>query len=190
MMSSAAQTPVDPRFELPPQFIVADRRLAGAAHDLWRRSGGLRVADYADHSLIVADPAGAATIVSAGAAIEATFGLSAGMPLDGLTGLAAEVRAACDLIVFDPQPVPFEASLAAPGCACVLVRGVALPLTDGFDASGIPHQVQFVINWRELLDRAATTRLRREIGAALRLARPVSTKSDPFLPKSARKSLR
>jgi hypothetical protein len=112
------------------------------------------------------------------------------MRLDGLHGLAAELRAACDLIVFDPQPVPFEASLAAPGCACILVRGVALPLSDALDASGIPHQVQVILNWRELLDRAATTRLRHEIGAALRLVRPKSTKIDPFLPKNAQKTLR
>jgi hypothetical protein len=189
-MSTAADLPVDPRFELPPQFVVADRRMAGVLRDLWRRSGGLRVADYANHALVLADPAGAATIVSAGAAIEATFGLAAGMPLDGLTGLAAEVRAACDLIIFDPQPVPFEASLTAPGRAGVMVRGVALPLSDGLDASGIPYQVQFVINWRELLDRAATTRLWREIGAALRLVRPNLMKSDPFLPNSAQKSPR
>ncbi len=190
MSSAAAELPVDPRFELPPHFLVVDRRMAGAARDLWRRSGGVRISSFDDHALIVADPAGNAVIISAGAAIEAMFGLVAGMRLDGLTGLAAEVRAACDLIVFDPQPVPFEASLDAPGRACVLVRGIALPLSDGLDASGIPHQVQFVINWRELLDRAATTRLRREIGAALRLARPNFAKTDPFLPKTAQKPVR
>ena len=186
-MSSAADLPVDPRFEQPPHFLVVDRRMAGVARDLWQRSGGMPVAEFADHALVIADPAGDATIISAGAAIEAMFGLCAGMRLDGLSGLAAGVRAACDLTLFDPKPVPFAASLDAPGLACVLVRGVALPLSDGLDAGGVPHQVQLVINWRELLDRAATTRLRREIGAAMRLARPNSAKMDPFLPKSLQK---
>jgi hypothetical protein len=83
--------------------------------------------------------------------------------------------------------VPFEACLAAPGRACVLVRGVALPLSEGRDPDMIPHLVQIFINWRELLDRAATTRIRREIGTALRIAAPNPTKTDPFMLKNARK---
>ena len=114
-MSSAADLPVDPRFEPPPHFLVVDRRMAGVARDLWQRSGGMPVAEFADHALVIADPAGDATIISAGAAIEAMFGLCAGMRLDGLSGLAAEVRAACDLIVFDPKPVLFEASAGRAG---------------------------------------------------------------------------
>ena len=189
-MSSAADLPVDPRFELPPQFAVVDRRMAWPARDLWRQSGGRRLAEFADHALVVADPAGSAIIVSVGAAIEAIFGLSAELRLDGLTGLAPEVRAACDLIVFDPQPVPFEASFSAPGWACMLVRGVALPLSDELDAGGIPLRVQIFINWRELLDRVATTRTRREIGAALQPARSKCAKIYPFLLRIAKNSPR
>ncbi len=114
-----------------------ERRLTGAAHDLWQRSGGLNVAEFADNAIVIVDPAGKATIIRAGAAIEATFGLAAGMRLNGLPGLATELRAACDL--------------------------------------------------RELLDRAATTRIRREIGTALRIAAPNPTKADPFMLKNARK---
>jgi hypothetical protein len=164
-----------------------ERRLTGAAHDLWQRSGGLNVAEFADNAIVIVDPAGKATNIRAGAAIEVTFGLAAGMRLNGLPGLAAELRAACDLIAFDPQPVPFEACLAAPGRACVLVRGVALPLSEGRDPDMIPHLVQIFINWRELLDRAATTRIRREIGTALRIAAPNPMKADLFMLKNARK---
>jgi hypothetical protein len=189
-MSSAADLPVEPRFEPPPQFAVIDRRMAGAARDLWQQSGGMHVDAFADHALVIADPAGAAVIINAGMAIEAVFGLSAGMRLDGLTGLAAEVRAACDLIVFDPRPVPFEASLAGVGRTCILVRGIALPLSDALDESKIPQRVQVILNWRELLDRSATTRLRREIGAALRLSRPNHVKIDPFKPNKPQKLVR
>jgi hypothetical protein len=189
-MSSAVDLPNDPRSEQPRHCLANERRLTGAARDLWQRSGGLQVAEFAGNAIVVVDPAGKATIISAGAAIEATFGLAAGMRLDGLSGLAAELRAACDLIAFEPQPVPFEACLTAPGRACVLVRGVALPLSEGRDADAIPHLVQIFINWRELLDRAATTRIRREIGAALRISTPNPTKNDPFILKNARKAPR
>ena len=189
-MPSVADLPVEPRFEPPPQFAVIDRRMAAAARDLWQQSGGMRVDAFADHALVIADPAGTAMITNAGIAIEAVFGLSVGMRLDGLTGLAAEVRAACDLIVFDPRPVPFEASLAGVGRACVLARGIALPLFDGLDTSKIPDKVQVILNWRELLDHSATTRLRREIGDALRLSRPNPAKIDPFMLKTSRKLFR
>ncbi len=189
-MSSAADQPNDPHFEKSRHRLANERRLPGAARALWQRSGGLHVAEFADNAIVIVDPAGKATIIRTGAAIEATFGLAAGMRLDGLSGLAAELRAACDLIAFDPQPVPFEACLAAPGRACVLVRGVALPLSEGRNAGKIPHLVQIFINWRELLDRAATTRLRREIGAALRISAPNLTKNDPFILKNARKTPR
>ena len=189
-MSSDADLPVEPNFEPPPQFAVIDRRMAGAARDLWQQSGGMHVDAFADQALVIADPAGAAIIIDAGIAIEAVFGLSAGMQLDGLTGLAAEVRAACDLIVFDPRPVPFEASIAGVERACILVRGIALPLSHALDKSKIPHKVQVILNWRELLDRSATTRLRREIGDALRLSRPNRAKIDPFKQNKPQKLFR
>ena len=132
-------------------------------------------------------PMGKATIIHAGAAIKATFGLAAGMRLEVLPGLAAELRAACDLIIFDPQPVPFETCIMASGRACVLVRGVALPLSERRNPDMIPHLVQIFVNWRELLDRAATTRLRQEISATLRILTSNPTKTDPFTLKNALK---
>jgi len=75
----------------------------------------------------------------------------------------------------------------ASGRACVLVRGVALPLSERRNPDMIPHLVQIFVNWRELLDRAATTRLRQEISAALRILTSNPTKTDPFILKNALK---
>ena len=163
----------DCRFDVPPRFGVIERRMSGLALDAWAMGGQRRVAGFDDNSLIITDPAGAAIIAAVGAPITATFGLAPGMMLAGHAGLGGECAAACDLIALRPLPVPFEASLAAPGSDCILVRGIALPLSDSDD-------VQIVVNWREVLNRAATTRLRREFGAALRISATKSARIDPF----------
>lgn len=189
MRSAAAIEWSDLRFEMPPHFVVMERRLAGQALDRWHAGGRRMVAGFDDNSLVITDPAGLATIESVGAGITAAFRLAVGMRLDGRDGLAAEIRAACDLIAIDPRPLPFEASLAAPARALILMRGIALPIGAGLsapDPGQFPDRVQIIMNWREVLDRAATTRLRRELGAALRLVRPISSKIDPFSPKTAR----
>ncbi|MFZ4690212.1 MAG: hypothetical protein ACOYLS_13315 [Polymorphobacter sp.] len=178
MRRAAATYWSDLGFDLPPRFVVVERRMAGQALDRWNAAGGGPVAGFESNSLLIADPAELARIEQAGAAITATFGLAAGMALDGRDGLAAELRAACDLIAIDPRPVPFEASLSAPGRALVLVRGIALPV----DGPGV-DRVQIVMNWREVLNRTATARLRRDLGVALRLVPTISAKIDPFLPK-------
>jgi hypothetical protein len=173
---------MDARFELPPQFVIAERRMAGQAIDRWRLGGKTLVTGFDSHSLIITDPAGAPVIEYAGDAIGAAFALAAGMRLEGREGLVAEVRAACDLIALDPQPVPFELSLTT-AAALILARGVALPIGPGLEPAKpgqIPDRVQVVLNWREVLDRAATTRLRRELGASLRLVPPILAKTDPF----------
>jgi hypothetical protein len=42
-------------------------------------------------------------------------------------------------------------------------------------------RVQIIVNWRELLSRSASGRLKRELGAALQsLVRPNISKADPF----------
>lgn len=181
--NSSANRLIDARFELPPRFVVAERRMAGQAIDQWRATGNALVTGFDAHSLIIADPAGMATIEAVGSAIAAVFGLGPGMRLDGRDGLAAEARAACDLIAIRPQPVPFELSMTTPSAALILARGVALPIGNGrtmADQGQLPDRVQIIINWREVLDRAATTRLRSELGAALRLVSPVLAKNDPF----------
>jgi hypothetical protein len=175
---------LDTGFDIPPQFVVAERRMTGRAIDCWKSGGGGLVDGFAANSLVVVDPAGAAWITAAGDAIGRSFGLAPGMRLDGRAGLACELRAACALVAIDPQPVPFEASLPSPAGGVMLVRAVALPVIDPPADAGSavpPDQVQFVISWREVLNRAATTRLRRELGAELRLVARDSTRIDPFL---------
>lgn len=162
------------RFDLPVGVSRFERRLPSRAIDAWLAAGGEAADGFEANSLFVRDPAGRPVIAQAGRAVTATFGLTAGMPLDG-RGLAAEARAACDLIALRPEPVPFEATITGPGRACILTRGVALPL--GRDI----EMVQVIVSWREVLNRAATARLRRELGDALRSARfPYA--GDPFRP--------
>ena len=179
-MRSAATDPGTGRysptqqFEVPVGLARIERRLAGRAIDAWLAAGGEAADGFEANSLFVSDPAGRPTIVHAGRAISAIFGLEPGMALDG-PGLAAEARAACDLIALRPEPVPFEATIAGPGRACILTRGVALPLGRDIEI------VQVIVSWREVLNRAATARLRRELGEALRSTR-IPGLRDPFLP--------
>ena len=187
MRGTAANIQDDPRFELPPQFVVNERRMAGRAIDRWRSGGKALVTGFDSYSLIVIDPGGTAAIEYAGDVIAAAFGLGTGMRLEGRGGLAAEVRAACGLIAIDPQPVPFEFSLNTADAALILGRGVALPIAADAavtEPSQIPDRVQIVVNWREMLDRDATTRLRRQLGTALRLVPRILAITDPFFAKS------
>ena len=168
-------------FDPPPRFATLERRMSGLALEVWAAGGGDAVSGFAENSMILSDIGGETRIDSIGALVAASFDLAIGMALIGRPGMAAEITAACDLIALRPRPVPFEASLAAPGRALVLARGVALPLAQQGDMA---ERVQIVVNWREVLNRAATARLRREIGTALRNSMPRIAVSDPFLPKS------
>jgi hypothetical protein len=170
---------VDAEFDVPPSFVVAERRMAGRAVDCWRACGGGAVDGFTANSLIIVDPAGIAWISCVGDAVSRSFGLAVGMRLDGRLGLASELRAACGLIAIDPQPVPFETSLPALSGGVLLVRGVALPIDAC--AGVLPDRVQIIVNWREVLNRAATTRLRHELRAELRLVSKDSRRFDPFL---------
>lgn len=83
------------------------------------------------------------------------------------------------------RPIPFEASLSAAGGSLVLVRGIVLPL---ISPRHNIDTVQVVLSWREVLNRSATRRLRRELGDALRslsadtsfTAGPARLLRDPF----------
>lgn len=167
-------------FDLPPHFPMTERRLAARALVQWSHDRCSLVRGHDASSILIAEPDGHAVITSAGDAVAATFGLQPGMHLDGAGGLAAELRAACDLIAIDMKPVPFEANLPAPGRAGILTRGVALPIG--------PHMetVQVILSWRELLDRSATRRLRREVGVALRNLPRKTPQIDPFSPEMSR----
>lgn len=167
-------------FDLPPHFPMTERRLASRALALWSEDRCRPVSGHDTNSITIAEPDGHAVITSVGEAVMATFDLLPGAHLDGRQGLAAELRAACHLIAIDLKPVPFEANLSAPGRACILARGVALPIGPRME------MVQVILSWREVLDRSATRRLRREIGAALRHLAPPAAKIDPFSPEMSR----
>ncbi len=170
------------RFELPPRFALFERRMAGIARDRWANSGGGAVQDFPGHSLVLADPGGAAVVRSVGRDIAAAFGFAAGRRLAGEPGLAEDIVAAGDAALHAAAPVTFEAAVATPRGATFLARGVALPLADGHDTGC----VQIVVNWRELLGAAAMARLRRQIGAEWRRGTAVAASHDPFAPIPAR----
>ena len=163
----------DSAFDLPPHFPIVERRRVGMAEGDWRRAGRALVAGFDDHSVIVDDPGGAARLRRVGQAVTDTFGLFADMMLTRHDAIGAELCAACDLIALRPEPLHFEASLMAPRLACILLRGVALPIEN--DAA-----VQIVLTWREVLDRAATARLRRDLTTALRFSPRFPCNFDPF----------
>ena len=86
-----------PRLAQSRYSLTNERRLARAARDLWQRSGGLQIAEFADNVLVIVDPAGNATIIHAGAAIKTTFGLAAWLagnngPVSRLAGDVARAR--------------------------------------------------------------------------------------------------
>lgn len=159
--------------ELPPQITLIERRRAGMAEAAWNAAGRTWVPGFDTYSLIIADPGGETRLVRVGLAVTETFGLVADTALARGIPLNTELCAACDLVALESIPVHFEANLATPQAACILLRGVALPLAD-------ERHVQIVLSWREVLNRTATARLRREFVAALRQSRSVSDDSDPF----------
>lgn len=157
---------------------LVERRLAGRALAAWRQGGTLD--GFGDHALLVADPAGAMRLERVGRAL-APLGLQAGDTLDARPGLAAELRAACHLVTLRPEPLPFEAMVRTADGTGLLVRGVALPLAGGADPVA---RVEIVASWRQLLDRSAGRRLKRELVAALTefraISRDFSPGTDPF----------
>ena len=183
MRNAAARLYDDVQFDSPPFFNIFERRMAGQALDRWHAGGRSLVAGFDNNSMTIVDLGGVATIKSVGASITSVFDLHIGMTLTGRSGLAAEIRAACELIALDSQPLPFEASLPTAGQSVILARGSALPITSETD-SGC-RLIQIIISWREVLDRAATTRLCGELGTAMRRIAPEVAKPDPFSFKTA-----
>jgi hypothetical protein len=163
----------DSTFDLPPRFALVERRRSGLAEAAWAAAGRGWVPGFDDTSIIVVDPGGIARLERVGIAVSESFGLIADMSLARSDALTTELCAACDLIALRAAPLHFEASVAAPRAACILLRGVALPLGDG-------DRVQIVLSWREVLDRSATARLRRDFVAALQASPAISRRFDPF----------
>jgi len=128
MSKAESQRQPDSMVEMPMSFLREEKRLAGRAMQAWRRSQRASVPGFEATSLTIADPGGAALLRSVAPAIAATFGLSVGQSLaagarDTESEIAAELRAACDLVALGGRPVPFEASLIAPDRTIVLMRG-------------------------------------------------------------------
>jgi hypothetical protein len=167
----------DSRFDRPPRAPAAERRLAMRVLAEWQAGNGGPVTGHDDNALLVADPAGAPVLQQVGAALAKAFGLHPGQRLVRAPGMAAELLAACEILCLHPVPLPFEAIVPAPLHGDVLLRGVALPIAMGDEPFG---QVQIICNWRQLLSRSATARLRRELGAALRQGRASAPALDPF----------
>ncbi len=162
-----------------------EQRMAGRALSAWRNGQRTAITGFDANAMLVADPGGEARIERLAPEIAAAFGLAAGQRLcdigQGTPCLGNELRDACDLVALGGQPIPLEISLALNGRSLVIVRGIALPLAPAADTPPSLDLVQIIINWRELLSRSASGRLKRELGAALQsLPRPRRAMSDPF----------
>ncbi len=173
--------------DLPTSFLREEKRLAGRALRAWQLSQRAAVPGFESASLTIAEPGGRAIILTIAAEVAAAFQLHTGQYLSDKPEsaskfpdqtIAAELRAACDLVALRGRPIPFEASLAATNRGMLLVRGIALPL---IGAAHAIDQAQIVISWREVLSRSASDRLRRELGEALRAVTSTPMIStDPF----------
>lgn len=177
--------PAPPARRTAPPIAGIERRLAALATEAWAAGGGAYVGGFDVNTVLIADPAGLALVEEVGDTIAARFGIVPGLALARLAGghgpgLASELAAACDLISLAPTPLPFETSLAGHDGALLMVRGVALPLIAGADAG----KVQAIVNWRQVLDRTASRRLREELGLALTMVRGsrMQPRPDPFAP--------
>ncbi|TFU03129.1 hypothetical protein EUV02_08005 [Polymorphobacter arshaanensis] len=171
----------DVRFDLPPVFGGDDdRRMAQRAEAQWRLARAPHATmpghhdmatgaagAFAEHALLLDLRRGdRVDVLFAGAAVTAAFGITPGYlasSCDG--GLAALLLDSCELMRLWRAVVPVDAALAGSTSACLLTRGVLLPLAD--DAGGLGY-VHGVLNWKQLLDRAASESLRREVNFALR----------------------
>lgn len=164
-----------------PRTVVVERRLTSRALAAWQQAAeadtAAALAPFFDHSLVVRDPGGRAIIEAVGGSVSARFGLVAGLPLLREPGLGDELVAAGELVVLQPMPIPFEATVNDPMGAQIMVRGLALPLADGDDPAAL---VQIVLSWREVLSHSAARRLRAELAGALAQLTPAAATADPF----------
>lgn len=178
---SGSERPGPLREDQVPRSIVVERRLTNRALAAWQSapedSIAPALAPFFDHSIVVRDPAGRAIIESVGGPVSARFGLIAGLPLHRDPGLPEELVAAGELVVLQPMPMPFEASVNDPMGAQMLVRGLALPLPEADDPAAL---VQIVLSWREVLSKSAARRLRAELASAFADVRRLPPVRDPF----------
>ncbi|MBB6226568.1 hypothetical protein FHS79_000725 [Polymorphobacter multimanifer] len=170
---------------LPKEFMSMEQRMSGRALLAWRDGQRTEVSGFEANAMLIADPGGEARIERLAPEIATAFDIHAGQRLcdigPGTPCLGNELRDACDLVALGGQPIPLEISLAPSGRALIIVRGIALPLAPAADTPPSLDLVQIIVNWRELLSRSASSRLKRELGAALQsLSRSRHTVADPF----------
>lgn len=166
-------------FDLPPAFGArAERRMAVRAAASWRAAADSRLptreaidigadSEFAANAILLDLRRGdRVEVLSAGTAVAEAFGLGPGAALAGpQIDLAAPLLDACELIRMTLAAVPIEGAVRGAKCACLLVRGIVMPLAD---ADGRLGFAQGVLNWKEVLDRDAHELLRREFIAAQR----------------------
>lgn len=153
----------EPCFEPPPRLAVPrERRLTALAGRVLAAGGP--VGAFRDNAISLdVDGTGSAAVNKLGAAVAAVFGLSAG-PLAGPPeSLAAVLDAAVGRARTADAVTPFEAAVATPSAACVLLRGIVLPTAGGADA---------VLSWKQVLDADATARIRAELLREMRVPAP------------------
>lgn len=157
--------PAEPAFEAPPRLMQGtERRLTGRAA---LRRGDAH--EYRDNALTLRFGGDNVSVVAVGGAVAAAFGLATGPLRRGDDDLAAQLHAACAACAVSGAVVGFEAALRTPAAACVLLRGVLLPIRGGAEA---------VLSWKEVLGREATARLCGELRAAMKP--PAGPRPDPF----------
>jgi hypothetical protein len=145
----------EPLFEPPPSLgHRPERRLTARVAAGF--AAGLGTHEFRDNAVTLAFDQGGTRVTAVGAAVAKAFGLQRGpcRPDADADGLAACLRDACDVLRAASRVVPFEAAVRTPHAACVLLRGVLLPLDGGAEA---------VLSWKEVLDADATVQLRAEL---------------------------
>ena len=160
--SIVAEVDGEPCFEAPPRLAGAERRLSTRAAAAFARGAGSH--EFRDNAVTLdRDGEGGGVVRSVGRSVSTAFALPAGPLGEPPETLAAVLAAAFVRLGETGEVTPFEAAVATPTAACVLLRGVLLPTVTGGDA---------VLSWKQVLDDDATARLRAEL---LRELRPRAT---------------
>ena len=160
----------EPCFEAPPRLSGAERRLSTRAATAF--AGGEGSHAFRDNAVtLVRDEDGSAVVGAIGSSVATTFALLAGPLGEAPETLAAALAAAFVRLGQTGEVTPFEAAVATPTAACVLLRGVLLPTVTGGDV---------VLSWKEVLDDDATARLRAELLREFRPRTAARVRVDAF----------
>lgn len=154
----------EPCFEAPPRLSGAERRLSTRAAAAFADGEGSH--EFRDNAVTLdRDADGSGVVRTVGRSVTTAFALPAGRLGEPPETLAAVLAAAFARLGETGEVTPFEAAVATPSAACVLLRGVLLPTVTGGDA---------VLSWKQVLDDDATALLRAEL---LREMRPLAARA-------------